>query len=136
MKPGTSGSARTSGWRPIYQGDALRAAEQTRIDIAYRLAASVDFIAAHILPYWDRATAPQAVEHTLDVYNKLRKMHEGKRIVIAEFGWPSGGYNRQESGAGPHGAGHDHPRVRDAARKRARHRLQRHRSLRSAVEEL
>ena len=84
----------------VYQGDALRAAEQKRIDIAYRLAASVDFIAAHILPYWDRTTAPQAVEHTLEVYNKLRKMHEGKRIVIAEFGWPSGGYNRQESEPG------------------------------------
>jgi cellulose synthase/poly-beta-1,6-N-acetylglucosamine synthase-like glycosyltransferase/exo-beta-1,3-glucanase (GH17 family) len=83
-----------------YQGEALKAAQARRIDIAYRLAASVDFIAAHILPYWDRASAPEAVEHTIEIYNKLRKMHEGKRVVIAEFGWPSGGYNRGDSEPG------------------------------------
>jgi cellulose synthase/poly-beta-1,6-N-acetylglucosamine synthase-like glycosyltransferase/exo-beta-1,3-glucanase (GH17 family) len=83
-----------------YQGEALKAEQDRRINIAFRLAASVDFIAAHILPYWDRSTAANAVEHTLVVYNKLRKMHEGKRVVIAEFGWPSGGYNRGASEPG------------------------------------
>ena len=100
------------------QGRRAGAAEQKRIDIAYQLASSVDFIAAHILPYWDRTTAPQAVEHTLSVYNKLRKMHEGKRIVIAEFGWPSGGYNRAGVRARPHGTGDHHARVRRRAPKR------------------
>ena len=80
-----------------YQGEALRAAQEKRINIAFKLAASVDFIAAHILPYWDRTTSGNAVAHTLEVYNKLRKMHEGKRVVIAKFGWPSGGYNRGQS---------------------------------------
>ena len=83
-----------------YQGEALKAEQERRVKIAFRLANSVDFIAAHILPYWDRSTAPEAVEHTLDVYNKLRRMHEGKRVVIAEFGWPSGGYNRGQSEPG------------------------------------
>ncbi len=83
-----------------YQGEALRAAQEKRINIAFKLAASVDFIAAHILPYWDRTTSGNAVAHTLEVYNKLRKMHEGKRVVIAEFGWPSGGYNRGQSEPG------------------------------------
>ncbi len=82
------------------QGEDLKAAQARRVDIAFRLAASVDYIAAHILPYWDRTTAPQAVEHTLEIYNKLRKMHEGKRVVIAEFGWPSSGYNHGESEPG------------------------------------
>ncbi len=26
-------------------------------------------------------------------YHQLRQMYPGKRIVIAEFGWPSAGYN-------------------------------------------
>jgi cellulose synthase/poly-beta-1,6-N-acetylglucosamine synthase-like glycosyltransferase/exo-beta-1,3-glucanase (GH17 family) len=61
-----------------------------------KLASSVDFVAAHILPYWDEVPYTQAVDHTIDVfYGKLQAVHPGKRIVIAEFGWPSGGYNRQ-----------------------------------------
>ncbi|MGB7077821.1 MAG: glycosyltransferase [Xanthobacteraceae bacterium] len=57
------------------------------------LASAVDFIAAHILPYWEGFSASTAVDHTIEFYDKLRQMHPGKRIVIAEFGWPSAGYN-------------------------------------------
>src|SRR5580700_1708700 len=57
------------------------------------LASAVDFIAAHILPYWEGFDASRAVDHTIEFYDKLRKAHPGKRIVIAEFGWPSAGYN-------------------------------------------
>ncbi len=57
------------------------------------LASAVDFIAAHILPYWEGFDASVAVDHTIEFYDKLRQMHPGKRIVIAEFGWPSAGYN-------------------------------------------
>src|SRR5579862_4852461 len=57
------------------------------------LASAVDFIAAHILPYWEGFTASTAADHTIEFYDQLRQMHPGKRIVIAEFGWPSAGYN-------------------------------------------
>ena len=57
------------------------------------LASAVDFIAAHILPYWEGFDAKTAVDHTIEFYDKLRRVHPGKRIVIAEFGWPSAGYN-------------------------------------------
>ena len=67
---------------------------------ATKLAAAVDFIAAHILPYWDKVAANRAVEHTIGIYNALRKKHEGKRIVIAEFGWPSAGYNHHDATPG------------------------------------
>jgi exo-beta-1,3-glucanase (GH17 family) len=60
-----------------------------------KLASSVDFIGAHILPYWDEVTAAQAVDHSLKLFYQLKDQHPGKRIVIAEFGWPSAGYNRQ-----------------------------------------
>jgi cellulose synthase/poly-beta-1,6-N-acetylglucosamine synthase-like glycosyltransferase/exo-beta-1,3-glucanase (GH17 family) len=58
-----------------------------------KLQTAVDFIGAHILPYWDHKTASEAVGFTLDTFDQLRKDIRGKRIVIAEFGWPSGGYN-------------------------------------------
>jgi exo-beta-1,3-glucanase (GH17 family)/cellulose synthase/poly-beta-1,6-N-acetylglucosamine synthase-like glycosyltransferase len=59
------------------------------------LASSVDFIAAHILPYWEGFSDKQAVDQALIIYQKLRDAFPGKRIVIAEFGWPSAGYNLQ-----------------------------------------
>ena len=65
-----------------------------------QLASAVDFIAAHILPYWDGFTATQAVDKTVEFYNKLRRVHPGKRIVIAEFGWPSAGYNMLKANPG------------------------------------
>ena len=64
------------------------------------LASAVDFIAAHILPYWDGFSATQAVDKTIEFYDKLRAAHPGKRIVIAEFGWPSAGYNMREADPG------------------------------------
>ena len=64
------------------------------------LASAVDFIAAHILPYWEGFDASRAVDHTIEFYDKLRQMHPGKRIVIAEFGWPSAGYNFHDATPG------------------------------------
>ncbi len=61
------------------------------------LAPEVDFIAAHILPYWEGLNLTKVVDETIRAYDKLRGAHEGKRIVIAEFGWPSGGYNMQRA---------------------------------------
>ena len=57
------------------------------------LANSVDFIAAHVLPYWENFTDKQAVDQAVDRFNLLRDIFPGKRVVIAEFGWPSAGYN-------------------------------------------
>jgi exo-beta-1,3-glucanase (GH17 family)/cellulose synthase/poly-beta-1,6-N-acetylglucosamine synthase-like glycosyltransferase len=57
------------------------------------LASTVDFIAAHVLPYWENFTDKQAVDQAVDRYQLLRDKFPGKRVVIAEFGWPSAGYN-------------------------------------------
>src|SRR5690349_5997604 len=64
------------------------------------LASSVDFIGAHILHYWDGLPADKIVDLTIDAYDKLRSAHPGKRIVIAEFGWPSAGYNMRDADPG------------------------------------
>jgi exo-beta-1,3-glucanase (GH17 family)/cellulose synthase/poly-beta-1,6-N-acetylglucosamine synthase-like glycosyltransferase len=64
------------------------------------LASAVDFIAAHILPYWEGTPIAQVVDKTIVSYDKLRRAHPGKRIVIAEFGWPSAGYNMHDADPG------------------------------------
>src|SRR6202795_537988 len=66
-----------------------------------QLGYSVDFIAAHVLPYWENFTAGQAVDQAVAMYQLLRDQFPGKRIVIAEFGWPSAGYNLRNAVPGP-----------------------------------
>src|SRR5882724_9303208 len=65
------------------------------------LASSVDFIAAHVLPYWENFTDKQAVDQAVYIYGLLREKFPGKRVVIAEFGWPSAGYNLRNAEPGP-----------------------------------
>ncbi|MEP7029864.1 MAG: glycosyltransferase [Pseudolabrys sp.] len=57
------------------------------------LVSAVDFIAVHILPYWEGVSEKSAVDAAIGGYETLRRLYPGKRIVIAEFGWPSAGYN-------------------------------------------
>ncbi len=64
------------------------------------LASAVDFVAAHVLPYWNGIPAAQASDYTVEFYDQLRRALPGKRIVIAEFGWPSAGYNMQDANPG------------------------------------
>jgi exo-beta-1,3-glucanase (GH17 family)/cellulose synthase/poly-beta-1,6-N-acetylglucosamine synthase-like glycosyltransferase len=65
-----------------------------------KLVSAVDFIAAHILPYWEGFSEAQAVDQAVLIYDKLRQAYPGKRIVIAEFGWPSAGYNLKNANPG------------------------------------
>src|SRR3974390_2286280 len=64
------------------------------------LVSAVDYIAAHILPYWEGFSERQAVDQAILIYDKLRQAYPGKRIVIAEFGWPSAGYNLKNAQPG------------------------------------
>ncbi|MGE0747766.1 MAG: glycosyltransferase family 2 protein [Rhodospirillales bacterium] len=58
-----------------------------------KLVNAVDYIAVHLLPYWEGVPADKTVAYAFERYEELRKAYPGKKIVIAEFGWPSRGYN-------------------------------------------
>jgi exo-beta-1,3-glucanase (GH17 family)/GT2 family glycosyltransferase len=73
---------------PVTTGD-IYSVWSEHPDLGY----AADFIAAHVLPYWERFSSTEAVDQAIDRYNSLRKQFPGKRIMIAEFGWPSAGYN-------------------------------------------
>ncbi len=64
------------------------------------LVSAVDYIAVHILPYWEGISEKSAVEDAIGGYEKLRRLYPGKRIVIAEFGWPTAGYNLKVANPG------------------------------------
>ena len=55
------------------------------------LAAASDFVAAHILVYWDGVASVDAGPYFAQRFDELRKAFPNKKIVIAETGWPSGG---------------------------------------------
>lgn len=63
------------------------------------LAKNVDFIAAHILPYWEGIDADQAIDFVEARYRQLQAAFPGKPIVIAEVGWPSNGNRRKHARA-------------------------------------
>jgi cellulose synthase/poly-beta-1,6-N-acetylglucosamine synthase-like glycosyltransferase len=50
-----------------------------------------------VLPYWEGQSEKVAVDEAIRIYNTLRQAYPGKRVVIAEFGWPSAGYNRHDA---------------------------------------
>lgn len=66
-----------------------------------QLVGAVDFISSHMLPYWEGVPADASVEVAFDRYDELRRTFPGKKIVIAEFGWPSQGYNNGAADTGP-----------------------------------
>ena len=55
------------------------------------LVAEVDFIAVHILPYWEGIPADDAVDYVFDRYHQLSNTYPDKQVVITEVGWPSNG---------------------------------------------
>jgi len=77
---------REKTWRPV------STSETWDIWIKHpELVDEVDFIATHILPYWEGVPADEAIEYVFDRYNQLRKTFPNKPIVITEVGWPSSG---------------------------------------------
>jgi len=64
------------------------------------LVSAVDYIGVHILPYWEGVSEKAAVDAGIGAYDLLRRLYPGKRIVIAEFGWPSAGYNMKNANPG------------------------------------
>ncbi len=65
------------------------------------LADHVDYVAVHILPYWDGVELDQAVDHVVVIMNKLKSKFPEKEIVLAEVGWPSNARTYKASVASP-----------------------------------
>ncbi|MCL1860372.1 MAG: beta-1,6-glucan synthase [Proteobacteria bacterium] len=63
------------------------------------LAAHVDFVTVHILPFWedDPVDIGRALAHVAETRKKIGAAFPGKPILIGETGWPSAGLQRGES---------------------------------------
>ena len=56
-----------------------------------KLVDEVDFIAVHILPYWEGFSAEEALDYVFERYDQVKKAYPNKPIIITEVGWPSDG---------------------------------------------
>lgn len=65
------------------------------------LAEHVDYLAVHMLPYWEGVEAKEAVDYVVERINRIKEAFPGKPIVIAEVGWPSHGRTRHGAVASP-----------------------------------
>ena len=61
------------------------------------IAAAVDFITIHILPYWedDPVAASAAAAHVHAIRQKVAAAFPGREVLIGEVGWPSLGRMRE-----------------------------------------
>jgi len=81
---------RTSVWAPV------SLAEPWHIWLDHpELVDEVDFLAVHILPYWEGIPVDASVDYVVKRYEELRQAYPDKPIVISEVGWPSKGRVRQ-----------------------------------------
>jgi glucan 1,3-beta-glucosidase len=61
------------------------------------VAAAVDFITVHILPYWEDQPIPvtQATRHVARIRHQVADAFPGKSVFLGEFGWPGAGRMRE-----------------------------------------
>jgi len=55
------------------------------------LAEAADFLAVHLLPYWDGVPVEAAPAYLLSRIEELRRAYPGKTVVVTEVGWPRHG---------------------------------------------
>jgi exo-beta-1,3-glucanase (GH17 family)/cellulose synthase/poly-beta-1,6-N-acetylglucosamine synthase-like glycosyltransferase len=86
--------------------DTVRAASRQPVSTAEpwhvwlrhpELAKHVDYLAVHMLPYWEGVSAEDSIGYIATRMKELRAAFPGKPIVIAEVGWPSNGRTREKA---------------------------------------
>jgi exo-beta-1,3-glucanase (GH17 family)/cellulose synthase/poly-beta-1,6-N-acetylglucosamine synthase-like glycosyltransferase len=64
-----------------------------------KLAEHVDFIAVHLLPYWEGVSVDDAVAFCVAALKRVQQAYPGKPVIIGEVGWPSDGRTRGDANA-------------------------------------
>jgi len=59
------------------------------------LARDVDFIAVHLLPYWEGVAAEDSIAFVQERLAEVQEKFPGKPVIIGEVGWPSNGRIRR-----------------------------------------
>ena len=80
----------------------VSAAEPWHIWMKYpELGEHVDYIATHMLPYWEGVEMAESIGYIVKHMNMLKQKFPDKQVIIGEVGWPSNGRTRQLAVASP-----------------------------------
>jgi len=76
-------------------------AEPWHIWLRYpELAREVDYLAVHVLPYWDEQSSETPLEYLKNKIGMLKQAYPNKNIIVTEVGWPSNGAQRRSPATG------------------------------------
>ena len=64
------------------------------------LVKEVDYLAVHILPYWDEQSSETPLEYVKNKIGMLKEAYPNKNIIVTEVGWPSNGAERRSPATG------------------------------------
>ena len=102
--------------KDMTEGELLRVIQrvkqQTGLPVAYadvagiwprhpKVAKSVDVCLVHLYPFWDGQPIDNALDALAATWDLLKKTYPGKRLVVGETGWPSGGEARNRAVPSP-----------------------------------
>ena len=68
------------------------------------ITAACDVLLTNCYPFWEGCAHPYAILYMQDMYRRVQRVAEGKRVIISETGWPSAGGNFYGAESSPQGA--------------------------------
>lgn len=69
-----------------------------------KITAACDVLLTNCYPFWEGCAHPYAILYMQDMYRRVQRVAEGKRVIISETGWPSAGGNFYGAESSPQGA--------------------------------
>jgi exo-beta-1,3-glucanase (GH17 family) len=69
-----------------------------------RVTAACDVLLTNCYPFWEGCALPYSTLYMQDMYRRVQKVANGKRVIITETGWPSAGGAFYGAEASPQGA--------------------------------
>lgn len=69
-----------------------------------KVTAACDVLLTNCYPFWEGCAHPYAILYMQDMYRRVQRVANGKRVIISETGWPSAGGNFYGAESSPQGA--------------------------------
>ena len=69
-----------------------------------KITAACDVLLTNCYPFWEGCAHPYAILYMQDMYRRVQRVAEGRRVIISETGWPSAGGNFYGAESSPQGA--------------------------------